>query len=282
MISAASEIKRAEELLRGIDEMRPRAKNERTRSATSTRPKSKLCIEAGVSAQDELRIRTRSIAIALLAALLSLLLSQPLVLFVAPLWVLFQYIKLTRKRAQRLFLFERDYPALLVAVASSVRSGADALEAMSRTQLLFSSDSEVKRELEKFTENIQTGLKRDDAIRLFGADIPHPDIRLFTTALLLNQREGASLGDCLHRLTKVIRQRQSFRRKTKAAVAMQKLSAVGIVVASLIIVAMLAAMNPEAFKTALSTTFGRRLIFSGLALTALGTFWMSRLVKTRL
>ena len=282
MIAAAREIKRAEELLRGADETRPQVKNNTSTSAITTRPKGRLSIEAGISAAEEALIRTRSIAATLGVALLALVISKPLILLASPAYAILQYFKLNKKRAQRMFSFERDYPALLIALASSVRSGADALEAMSRTQELFTKNSEVRRELETFTINLQSGMKRDEAIRLFASDIPHPDIRLFTTALLLNQREGASLGDCLHRLTRVIRQRQSFRRKTKAAVAMQKLSAVGIVVAFVIIVSMLASMNPDAFKTALSTKLGKALIFSGLGLTTLGAVWMTRLVKTRL
>jgi Flp pilus assembly protein TadB len=82
------------------------------------------------------------------------------------------------------------------------------------------------------------------------------------------------LGACLQRLNKVTRHRQSFRRKAKAAIAMQKLSSFGIVGCSLLIGVIQISMNPDNFFKAWSHPLGGMLILFGLVLSSVGITWM--------
>ena len=189
---------------------------------------------------------------------------------------------LNHSTEKRTLSFERDYPALLLSLASGVRTGLDPLAALCKTKELFAEDSEMKQQLEGLGRSIERGDSEEDAIRSFASDIPHPDLKLFRTAFILARKEGASLAECLQRLARVTRQRQSFRRKVKAAVAMQKLSAVGIGICTLVIAAIQASTNPAALQTALHDPVGSKVLMAAVLLVATGLAWMLLLTRSRL
>ena len=195
---------------------------------------------------------------------------------------LLPFLWLKRRVFQRAEAFERDYPAMLLSLSSSIRTGLDPLVALQRTTDLFPTTSEVGKELRGLCRNIEKGLTEEEAVRGFGQSIQHPDIRLFQTAFLLARREGSSLSACLQRLVKVTRNRQSFRRKMRGAVAMQKLSAIGIAGCAFAIVCIQAVTNFEAIRLSLQHPVGSKMLAGGAALMLLGLGWMLKMSKARL
>jgi tight adherence protein B len=183
------------------------------------------------------------------------------------------------ERAER---FERDYPSMLIAIASSVRTGSDPLIAMQQARNLFAPDTEVHRELEQFAVRVERGDSEESSIRHFGSTIDHPDIALFRAAFLLSRKEGSSLGKCLHRLARVTRNRQSFRRKVRAAVAMQKLSSFGIAGCALLIVGFQAVASQEALVRALEHPLGSRMLGAALCLVLAGLIGMLRMSRAKI
>jgi len=207
---------------------------------------------------------------------------SPVFLISLALGVVGPVLWLKRRAFHRAETFERDYPAMLLSLSSSIRTGLDPLVALQRTGELFSPPSEVGNELQALCQNLERGLTEEQAVRLFGRSIQHPDIRLFQTAFLLARREGSSLSACLQRLVRVTRNRQSFRRKMRGAVAMQKLSALGIAGCAVAIVCIQATTNLGAIKLALEHPVGSRMLAAGLALMSIGIVWMLRMSKARL
>lgn len=115
----------------------------------------------------------------------------------------------------------------------------------------------------------------------FARSIGHPDIGLLRTALVLSRRQGSSLSACLHRLAKVTRQRQSFRRKVRGAVAMQRLSAFGIAGCTVIVGVIQFTSNPHALRQAWNFPAGRLALSGGLGLVAVGLLWMLHMSRRR-
>lgn len=219
-------------------------------------------------------IGTLSVFLTFVTARLGWLLAGAIALF-----ALRANIKRAMMRRSR--AFERDYTALLVSLASSIKTGADPLQALVKAGNLFGKGSEVQRAVQRFGQDIEIGKSESVAVRDFAADIFNPDLQLFRNAFLLARKEGSSLAECLHRLARVTRHRQSFRRKVKAAIAMQKLSAIGIGGCAVIIALIQYSSNPEAVKEALSNPVGVRFLsLSGLLITS-GIIWMLQLARPR-
>jgi Flp pilus assembly protein TadB len=182
-----------------------------------------------------------------------------------------------RARKQKMRHVERDLPALLTSVASSVRAGIDPLVALSEAREFIPADSPIAVELERYHRSLKAGVSEDEVLdRLFRA-VTTPDIELFKGCLRLSRKHGSSLAEPLHRVTRVVRQRQSFRRKTRAALAMHRMSAIGISLCAALIALMQAVMNPDGIRLVMAHAVGSALLISGGLLIAIGVTWMMSL-----
>lgn len=241
----------------------------------------KLCAYAGLSTSKTKKL-TKNILLAVVTVLLLSLMFRSLYLsFMLPALIYLIIFYLKRNAMLRVKNFDNDYPALLISLASSIRSGLDPLVALINSEAIFSEESEIRKAISLFRQDVDRGLTEDKAVRNFAKSINHPDLELFRTAFLLARREGSSLGDCLHRLSKVTRQRQSFRRKTRAAIAMQKLSAFGIAGCTVVIGLIQYTSNPKALVEALNHPAGFKILLFGLGLILIGLFWMLRMTRSK-
>jgi Flp pilus assembly protein TadB len=188
-----------------------------------------------------------------------------------------QYFLLCRTVSRRRQEVERDLPALLTTVASSVRAGIDPLIAVATAREYFPPTSTLGRELEQFHRAVQAGAREEALIAGFCDSVRHPDLPLFRACLALSRRQGSSLAEPLHRVTRVLRQRQSFRRKTRGALVMHRMSSIGIVMCAVFIGAMQAAVNMEAIEQALVHPVGSKVLLAGVILIAGGVCWMMSL-----
>jgi len=177
-------------------------------------------------------------------------------------------------RKKRIKGVERDLPALLTSVASSVRAGIDPLVALSEAREFLPTDSLLKAELEEFHMSLSAGGDEDRLISRLFRSITTPDIELFKGCLRLSRKHGSSLAEPLHRVTRVVRQRQSFRRKTRAALAMHRMSAVGISLCAALIALMQVVMNPDGIQVVLTHSLGSKLLLAGGSLIVVGVVWM--------
>lgn len=187
-----------------------------------------------------------------------------------------------RKRAhEELQNFERDYPALLTTLAASVRTGLDPISALSESGRYFPKDSIMKVALSRFKNRIESGENEECVLQSFAEEIPHPDLEVFRLALILSRKEGSSLAPSLLRLARSVRQRQSFRRKIRANLALQKLSAWGIACCACFLVLFQFGTHKNAFELVLGSGFGLLCFVAGALLLIVGLFWMLFLTQVK-
>lgn len=172
---------------------------------------------------------------------------------------------------------ERDLPALLTSVASSVRAGIDPLQAIVDAEQYFPPDSPLVQEVRTFKRRLTEGEDEGRVVERFLEDDANRDAELFKQCILLSRRHGSSLSDPLHRVVRVVRQHQSFKRKTRAALAMHKMSAFGIMGCALITACLQVIVNSEGVKAAFADPRGVVLLSIGGSLIMLGVFWMMRM-----
>lgn len=172
---------------------------------------------------------------------------------------------------------ERDFPVFLLSLASALRTGLDPLAALGCTRDILLPQSALRKLLELLLSELDRGAGEELALRAFVKRSAHPDAELFAAAFLISRRMGGSLGDCLERLAIVCRQRQSFQRKSRAALALQRLSAFGIGGCASLIVAFQLLTNSEAVLGAARSTPGVMAYAAGVSLVVMGMIWLTRL-----
>jgi tight adherence protein B len=148
--------------------------------------------------------------------------------------MLSKYLKLYKNR-KRSNEFEQDYPAFLSIITSLIRAGIHPLDAIIQTENLFPVQSEIYFQIQKIKSNLEQGDPENTAIMKFCEDLNFNDALSFKLAVVLAKNEGASLSKILYRLSRVTRNRQSFRRKIKSNLATQRLSSIGIILCSICI-----------------------------------------------
>ena len=237
---------------------------------------------AGFSRRQARLLLTRCVVWLLLGILGALIFHSSFILFFSAAVVNIESRLLALKRRARVKEFNQDYCAFLLSIASSVKTGADPLSAMSQAENLFPNKSVISQEIKKFKEDIERGLTEEDSLKRFAKTIADPDIDLFRSAMILARKEGSALGECLQRLARVTRQRQSFTRKVKSAVAMQKMASMGIAGCTVIIGLIQYFANPDALKKAWAHPAGHTILMFGLILIMAGLLWMRRLSSREL
>lgn len=189
---------------------------------------------------------------------------------------------LERMRRKRSIAFEKEYVAFLLSFASSVRTGLDPFTALLGCGQLFPEDSIVRAELQAVEQALALGETEEQAMLAFGKNVRHPDVALLRTAVILARKQGASIADCLMRLGKVTRQRQSFRRKVKAALAMQRLSAIGIALCAFVIAGIQFLTSPKAMIEALHHSTAQVVLGLGLGLMICGVVLLLRMSREKI
>lgn len=241
----------------------------------------KQCQMAGLNDGAQEKIATGLLIVTIALFLLALVTRNAALLFFIVLAPFSIKIWLSSKVAARADGFDKDFAALLLSMASSLRAGVDATSALERCAHLFPKESVMHQELEKFSRNLASGMTEDECMQAFGDDIDHPDLELFRRSFMLSRKQGGSLSQCLQRLARFTRQRQSFRRKIRGAIAMQKLSGFGIAGCALTIIVMQATSQPEMFMNAFQNPLGFRMLTIGACLILTGIFLLLRLATYR-
>jgi Flp pilus assembly protein TadB len=189
--------------------------------------------------------------------------------------------KLTGDKKQAL-AFERDYPTFLLSLASSVRAGLDPLAAMLTTREVFPESSPVHQEIARVESLIRSGEPELEALERFAENVAHPDLPLFRATLSIAMREGGPIGPSLERLARVTRRRQAFRQRARGAVAMQRLSAFGIVASALSIIIFQLFTAREQVVQAATHPFGGVAYLLGGTFLISGITWLLMLTRSRI
>jgi Flp pilus assembly protein TadB len=187
---------------------------------------------------------------------------------------------ITHQRGSRreALLFERDYPTFLLSLASSVRAGLDPLAAILTTRDIFPQSSPINQEIARTEALIREGEPELDALERFAEMIAHPDLPLFRSTLTI---EGGPIGPSLERLARVTRRRQAFRQRARGAVAMQRLSAFGIVGSAISILAFQLVTARQQILQAVTHPIGSIAYGLGGTLLFFGISWLLLLTRSR-
>lgn len=183
-------------------------------------------------------------------------------------------LRISRRIRARRLQVERDLPALLTTMASSVRAGIDPITALMHAQRFFDPTSILAESISQFKRDFTAGEDEERLLRTFLKDLSNSDVELFKRCILLSRRHGASLAEPLHRVVRVVRQRQSFRRKTRAALAMHRMSAIGIGFCAIFIAGIQGVMNYSGVALAWHHPVGGTFLSVGMGLLAVGIVWM--------
>ena len=192
-------------------------------------------------------------------------------LFFLPYWIL------SFKRSRRLNSFNVVLADTIDMLARALRAGysmAGAIEMVSENaeEPAASAFKEVFRE-----QNL--GLPLRDALMQLLDRFPSLDLRVLVTAILVQKDTGGNLADIRDRTVFVIRERIRIQGEIRVQTAQGRLTGWILSGLPVIMLILLNLVNPGYSSILLTDPTGRKLIYAGLAMLAVGAWIMNHIVN---
>ena len=186
----------------------------------------------------------------------------------------FYAMYLARKRLRK---FLEQLPEGLDMMAQGLQAGMGLTQSL--TYMCKEMPDPLGTEFSVFMEEMNLGLPIADALIAFQRRIPFQEMRLLSTALMVNREVGGSLAELLNRLSDVIRERFRIERQIKTLTAQNRLSA--WVVSSLppLLAVFMFFAGPDAFGQMLADPLGQMMLISSLVLEVIGIFAFRKLIR---
>jgi tight adherence protein B len=185
------------------------------------------------------------------------------------------YLKVITWRRLRKFL--EQMPDGLDMIAQSLQAG------LGLTQSLVFVGKEMPdplgTEFSVFIEEVNLGLPLNEAMANFQERMNLPEVRLFSTALLVQREVGGSLAELLNKLSDIIRDRFRIERMIKSLTAQNRMSAWVVCAIPPILALFMFIKEPEIMNTMMTDPTGRGMLAVGLVLEILGILTFRKLIK---
>lgn len=173
-----------------------------------------------------------------------------------------------RKRIRR---FLEQLPDGLDIMAQGLQAGLG----LSQAQAFVAKEmpDPLGTEFSIFMEELNLGQSIGESLRNLYERIPLPEVRMFSTALLVQRDIGGSLAELLNKLADVIRDRFRIEREIKTLTAQNRVAA--IVVCSLppVLFTFMFMMDPKLINEVMASRIGQFMLTAALVFEALGIIW---------
>jgi tight adherence protein B len=194
----------------------------------------------------------------------SALLSGGLISFVP--FLLVKY--LARKRIRR---FLEQLPDGLDIMAQGLQAGLG----LSQAQAFVAKEmpAPLGTEFAIFMEELNLGQSIGKSLENLQERMPLPEVRMFSTALLVQRDIGGSLAELLNKLAEVIRDRFRIERDIKTLTAQNRIAAVVVCSLPPALFAFMFMMNAKLMNEVMASRIGQFMLTAALVLELLGILW---------
>ena len=204
----------------------------------------------------------------------SLALVMGLIALVCP----YFYLKcITWKRRRR---FLEQLPDALDMMSQSLQAGLGLTQAM--VYVAKEMPDPLGTEFSVFIEEVNLGLPLADALKKLEERMVLPEVRLFSTALLVQRDVGGSLAELLNKLADIIRDRFRIERLIKSLTGQNRMSAWTVCSVPPFLGVFMFIREPEMMNDMLSDPMGRAMLAVALVLEIIGIFVFRKLIKVHI
>lgn len=194
----------------------------------------------------------------------------------APLVVsIYLNIRTDRRRSR----FADQLDDTLQLVAGNLRAGHGLLQAVD--SVAQHADTPTSEEFARVVNQTRIGRDLGDALADTAERMRSDDFSWAAQAIQINRETGGNLSETLHRTAATIRERNQIRRQVKALSAEGRLSATVLLLLPAAVVAGILVLRPDYLAPFVESPFGWFAIIIAIVLMAVGTFWMSAVVRVK-
>ena len=164
-----------------------------------------------------------------------------------------------------------------MVIASSLRAGHSFLQSLDSAAKEI--DQPAAGEFGRVLREIRLGRDTDEALEALVERVGSQDLEWAVTAIEVQRKIGGNLAEVLETVANTIRERETLRRQMRVLSAESRISVVVLTVLPILIAIYLMIVNPEYLRTLTTTTPGKIISISALALMGIGYLWMKRITR---
>lgn len=180
---------------------------------------------------------------------------------------------------RRLKAFDNQLPDLLLTLAASLKAGHSFKQGLQSVV-----DEGMPPASEEFTRvlnEVRLGRPMDDALRDMAERVGSKNLDFVITAVTMQGQVGGSLASLFDMVAEAVRQRQQFARKIRGLTAMGRASAYVLVGIPFFLAFAITFLNREYMDPLYHTSAGHTIIVVGLAMMAVGSVILKKIVSFR-
>jgi len=192
---------------------------------------------------------------------------------------LLPFITIKRKRSVRIDAMEAQLPDALDFLSRSMRAGhafTISLEMVGQEIA-----DPLGHEFRSLFNEQNLGASLDRSLTNFADRVPLPDIRFFSSAVLLQRQTGGNLSEILNRLSHIIRERFKLKGQVKAASAHGRMTATILTLLPIATLGGLVATSPGYLDPLFNDATGRKLVIAGIVAQLLGNYFIRKIIRIK-
>jgi tight adherence protein B len=178
---------------------------------------------------------------------------------------------------KRLRKFLEQFPDGLDMIAQSLQAGLGLTQAM--VFVAREMPDPMGTEFSVFIEEVNLGLPLGDALKKFEERINLAEVRLFSTALMVQREVGGSLAELLNKLSNIIRDRFRIERLIKSLTAQNRVSAWTVCSVPPLLAVFMFVRESEMMNAFMQNPIGRSLLAAALVLEVVGILVFRKIIK---
>jgi tight adherence protein B len=187
------------------------------------------------------------------------------------------FMWLKSRKSKRMARFETQLPEALDMISRALRAG----HAFTNSLKLIADEFEnpLGEEFRKTIDEVNFGAGVDRSLENMTRRVDVSDLKFFVTAVNIQRESGGNLAEILTTISRLIRERFSFRRHVKTLSAEGRLSAIVLCSLPFVVGVIIFTLNPGFLLTLLDHFLGIYVIGIQLVLMGLGVVVISKMVK---
>jgi tight adherence protein B len=187
------------------------------------------------------------------------------------------YCLLRMKRSRRMAAFNAALPAAIEMCSRSLRAGHSLPAAIGT--LAEEAAEPVRTEFSEVFRKQNYGLPLREALMEMLERVPSRDLRILITGILVQKDTGGNLPEIMDRIVAVVRDRVRIQADVQTHTAQGRMTGWILCLLPIGLLLLINLMNPGYSKALFHDPFGRKLLYTGMGLLAIGAFTIRRIVQ---
>jgi tight adherence protein B len=222
-----------------------------------------------------------TLALGLVGFVLPMLLARPLLFSLSGALLLgaLPWWRISRRRDQRIRLFEKQIPEALDLMGRAMRAGHAFPTAV---QMVGDEMNDpIGQEFRTLFDETNYGLPQQEALLRLADRVPVADLSYFVVAVMIQRESGGNLAELLDNIASIVRARLKLLGQVRTLSAEGRLSAWILIALPFVTGALINIITPTFMAVLWTDPAGIRLVGFALFMMLIGVVWMRRIIRIR-